>query len=58
MILPTFCFYVQKSQQTIMIANTYNFQQEAYQYLIKDDYTKATSLYEQAIAAEPEIKSY
>ena len=41
-----------------MIANTHNFQQEAYQYLIQGNYSKATNLYEQAIAAEPEIKSY
>ncbi len=41
-----------------MIANIQNFQQEAYQYLIQGDYTKATNLYEQAIAAKPEIKSY
>ena len=41
-----------------MIANIQNFQQEAYQYLIQGNYSKATNLYEQAIAAEPNIKSY
>ncbi|MDY6902333.1 MAG: O-linked N-acetylglucosamine transferase, SPINDLY family protein [Cyanobacteriota bacterium] len=41
-----------------MIANIQIFHQEAYQYLIQGEYTKATNLYEQAIAAEPDIKSY
>ncbi len=41
-----------------MIANIANFQQEAYQYLIQGNYSKATNLYEQAIAAEPNLKSY
>ncbi len=41
-----------------MITNLTNLQQEAYQYLIQGNYSKATSLYEQAIAIEPHIKSY
>jgi predicted O-linked N-acetylglucosamine transferase (SPINDLY family) len=41
-----------------MIANITNLQQEAYQYLIQGNYSKAANLYEQAIAAEPNIKSY
>ncbi|MGB7441168.1 MAG: O-linked N-acetylglucosamine transferase, SPINDLY family protein, partial [Coleofasciculaceae cyanobacterium] len=32
--------------------------QEAHQYLLSKDYTKAASLYEQAIAEEPEVKSH
>lgn len=41
-----------------MITNAENLQKQAYQYLIQDDYIKATNLYEQAVAAEPNIKSY
>lgn len=41
-----------------MIANITNLQQEAYQYLIKGSYSKAIKLYEQAIATEPNVKSY
>ena len=41
-----------------MIANIANLQQEAYQYLIEGDYSKATSLYEKLIAVETNNKSY
>ncbi|MGQ4647755.1 O-linked N-acetylglucosamine transferase family protein [Lyngbya aestuarii] len=40
------------------LTNLVNWQQQAAQYLIKGDYAQAASLYEQAIEAEPEIKSY
>ena len=33
-------------------------QQQAYQYVIQGNYTQATNYYEQAISAEPEVKSY
>ncbi|MBD1834557.1 O-linked N-acetylglucosamine transferase, SPINDLY family protein [Cyanobacteria bacterium FACHB-472] len=35
-----------------------NWQQQAYQYLIQGNYSKAASLYEQAIEVEPDIKSH
>ena len=35
-----------------------NWQQQAHQFLIQGNYTKAVSFYEQAIEAEPEVKSY
>ncbi len=41
-----------------MIANSINWQQQAHQYLIQEKYTQAVSLYEEAIANEPNIKSY
>ncbi|NJN09252.1 MAG: O-linked N-acetylglucosamine transferase, SPINDLY family protein [Richelia sp. RM1_1_1] len=41
-----------------MIANIHNLQQEAYQYLIKSDYTQAANLYEKAIYKEPKNQSY
>lgn len=33
-------------------------QEQAYQYLIQGNYSQAATLYEQAIAAEPEVKSH
>ncbi|GAB4188561.1 MAG: hypothetical protein Fur006_29080 [Coleofasciculaceae cyanobacterium] len=33
-------------------------QEQAYQYLLQGNYDRAANLYEQAIAAEPEVKSY
>ncbi|MEA5595365.1 O-linked N-acetylglucosamine transferase, SPINDLY family protein [Rivularia sp. UHCC 0363] len=41
-----------------MISNVNIFQEQAYQYLIQSNYNKATTLYEQAIADEPNIKSH
>ncbi len=41
-----------------MIANLINWQQQAHEYLIQEKYTQAISLYEEAIAAEPNVKSY
>ncbi|MBF2014417.1 MAG: O-linked N-acetylglucosamine transferase, SPINDLY family protein [Rivularia sp. T60_A2020_040] len=41
-----------------MISNLNIFQQEAYQYLIKSDYTQAANLYEKAIYKEPKNQSY
>ncbi|MEB3216274.1 MAG: O-linked N-acetylglucosamine transferase, SPINDLY family protein [Nostocales cyanobacterium 94392] len=41
-----------------MIANITNLQEQAYQYLIKSEYTQAANLYEQAISREPKNKSY
>ena len=38
--------------------NQANWQQQAYNYLIQENYSKATSLYEQAIETEPDIKSH
>lgn len=35
-----------------------NWQQQAYNYLIQENYRKAASLYEQAIETEPDIKSH
>ncbi|NEP37668.1 tetratricopeptide repeat protein, partial [Moorena sp. SIO3B2] len=35
-----------------------NWQQQAEQYLIQGDYSKAASLYEQAIEAEPDVIAY
>jgi len=40
------------------LENTSNWQQQADKYLLQKDYYKAASLYEQAIEAEPEVKSY
>ncbi|MEB3181350.1 MAG: O-linked N-acetylglucosamine transferase, SPINDLY family protein [Nostocaceae cyanobacterium] len=40
------------------LENTTNLLQQAYQSLLQGDYYKAASLYEQAITAEPEIKSH
>jgi len=39
-------------------AASVNWQEQAQQYLVKGQYSKAISLYEYAISAEPEIKSY
>ena len=38
------------------LTNATDWQQRANQYLLQGDYTKAAYLYEQAIAAEPEVK--
>ncbi|HEY9850033.1 MAG TPA: O-linked N-acetylglucosamine transferase, SPINDLY family protein [Leptolyngbyaceae cyanobacterium] len=38
--------------------NTANWQQQAYQYMLQANYTQAASLYEQAIEAEPSVKSH
>ncbi len=38
--------------------NADDWQQQANQYLLQGDYTQAAYLYEQAITAEPEVKSY
>lgn len=38
--------------------NAPNWQQQAEQYLIEKDYSKAATLYERAIEAEPDIKSH
>src|SRR5919202_2268721 len=35
-----------------------NWQAQAYQYLVQEQYERAANLYEQAITAEPEVKSY
>lgn len=35
-----------------------NWQAQAYQYLVQEQYEQAASLYEQAITDEPEVKSY
>ena len=35
-----------------------NWQEQAHQYLVQGQYSQATNLYEQAIAAEPEVKSH
>jgi predicted O-linked N-acetylglucosamine transferase (SPINDLY family) len=40
-----------------MITEIKNIQQQAYQYLITSEYNQATNLYEQAISANPDIKS-
>jgi predicted O-linked N-acetylglucosamine transferase (SPINDLY family) len=44
------------STQALM--NTANWQQRVDQYLLQGDYVRAAYLYEQAIAAEPEVKSH
>lgn len=41
-----------------MITDLINWQQQANKYLIQDNYTQAINLYEQAIAAEPDVRSY
>lgn len=38
--------------------NVNDWQQQANQYLLQGNYTQAANLYEQAIVAEPEVKSY
>ncbi len=40
------------------LTNDNNLQQQAYQYLIQGNYSKAASFYEQAIEAEPLVKSH
>lgn len=40
------------------LAVSVNWQEQAQQYLVKGQYSKATSLYEDAISGSPEIKSY
>lgn len=40
------------------LAASVNWQEQAQQYLVKGQYSKATSLYEHAISGSPEIKSY
>src|SRR4028119_908131 len=39
-------------------ADSVNWQEQAKQYLVKGQYSKAASLYEQATTAEPEVKSH
>lgn len=39
-------------------AKTVNWQEQAHQYLVQRQYGEAASLYEQAIAAEPDVKSH
>ncbi len=39
------------------LTNVANWQQEASQYLLKGDYSQAANLYEQLIAAQPDVKS-
>lgn len=39
-------------------ADSVNWQEQAYQYLVNGQYNQAASLYEQAIATEPEVKSH
>ena len=40
------------------LTNLMDWQQQAHQYLVLGDYSRAASLYEEAITAEPEIRSY
>jgi predicted O-linked N-acetylglucosamine transferase (SPINDLY family) len=40
------------------VTNLVDWQQQAHQYLVLGDYSRAASLYEEAITAEPEIRSY
>ncbi|NET62207.1 MAG: sulfotransferase domain-containing protein [Symploca sp. SIO2E6] len=40
------------------LMNTTDWQQQAHQYLLKEDYLKAAALYERGIEIEPDIKSY
>jgi len=40
------------------LINCVDWQQQAHQYLVLGDYSKAANLYEEAITAEPEIRSY
>ena len=40
------------------LTNLVDWQQQAHQYLILGDYSRAANLYEEAITAEPEIRSY
>ncbi|MEQ8536057.1 MAG: O-linked N-acetylglucosamine transferase, SPINDLY family protein [Coleofasciculus sp. D1-CHI-01] len=40
------------------LTNLSNWQEQAEQYLIKGNYSKAANLYEQAIEAEPDVKSH
>ena len=40
------------------LTNLVDWQQQAHQYLVLGDYSRAASLYEEAITAEPEIRSY
>ncbi|MDF5716039.1 MAG: O-linked N-acetylglucosamine transferase, SPINDLY family protein [Rhizonema sp. NSF051] len=41
-----------------MIANLIDWQQQAHQYLVKAEYSKAANLYEEAILTEPHVLSY
>ena len=41
-----------------MVSNSITWQQQAEQYLIQGDYSKAANIYEQAIEAEPEVKCH
>ncbi|MEM7554958.1 MAG: O-linked N-acetylglucosamine transferase, SPINDLY family protein [Cyanobacteria bacterium P01_A01_bin.84] len=41
-----------------MITNINKFPEQAYKYLLEKEYAQAIKLYEQAISAEPDIKSY
>ncbi|MHC5598677.1 MAG: tetratricopeptide repeat protein [Nostoc sp.] len=41
-----------------MITDIYNWQNQAEQYLIQEEYSQAAQLYEQAIAIEPNALSY
>ncbi|NEP09099.1 MAG: O-linked N-acetylglucosamine transferase, SPINDLY family protein [Symploca sp. SIO2C1] len=40
------------------LTNVANWQQEANQYLLQEDYSQAAKLYEQLIAAQPDVKSH
>jgi predicted O-linked N-acetylglucosamine transferase (SPINDLY family) len=52
------CAHINSQKTLPMIADLMNWQQQAHQYLIQGEYTKAANLYEQAIAAEPNILSH
>ena len=41
-----------------MIADLINWQQQAHQYLVQGEYPQATTLYEEAIVAEPDVLSH
>ena len=40
------------------LAEAVNWQEQAHQYLVQGQYSEAASFYEQAIAAEPNVKSH
>jgi predicted O-linked N-acetylglucosamine transferase (SPINDLY family) len=40
------------------LMNSTDWHQQAYQFLIQEDYYKAASLYEQAVSAEPDVQSH